>query len=151
MDPAVTSVTDVSTGPPKDPEPEDRYVVVLVAKGGARLIPGGRLEMNGFRTDAGLATVYLMTRFQEVGLPDRLPQEPVFEVHYPGRDIDDAVSRAAALATSLAPIRSRSFLASDGVHTMRRNAVNRSATRGRSASGSGRSLRGCPCRARTRP
>ena len=104
MDPAVTSVTDVSTGPPKDPEPEDRYVVVLVAKGGARLIPGERLEMNGFRTDAGLATVYLMTRFQEVGLPDRLPQELVFEVHCPGRDIDDAVSRAAALATSLAPI-----------------------------------------------
>jgi hypothetical protein len=83
---------------------DDSYIVVLVAKGGVRLKPGDRLELNGYQTDAGLATVFLMTRFQDIGLPERLPQELVFEVRCPGRDIDDAVARAAALTTSLVPL-----------------------------------------------
>jgi hypothetical protein len=45
-----------------------------------------------------------MTRFQEIGLPDRLPQELVFEVRCPGSDLEDAVARAASLATSLTPL-----------------------------------------------
>jgi hypothetical protein len=84
--------------------PDDTYVVVLAAKGGARLQPGERLQLNQLQTDAGPATVFLMTRFQEIGLPHRLPQELVFEVHCPGSDINDAIARAASLATSLTPL-----------------------------------------------
>lgn len=83
---------------------DDSYIVVLVARGGARLGPGERLQLNQLQTDAGLATVFLMTRFQEVGLPERLPQELIFEVHCPGTNLDDAVGRAANLATSLTPL-----------------------------------------------
>jgi hypothetical protein len=65
---------------------------------------GERLQLNQLQTDAGPATVFLMTRFQEIGLPHRLPQELVFEVRCPGSGIDDALARAASLATSLTPL-----------------------------------------------
>jgi hypothetical protein len=99
----------VAPGPAEDPlssadPPDDAYIVVLVARGGARLQPGERLQINELQTDAGPATVFLMTRFQEIGLPHRLPQELILEVRCPGSDIDDAVARAATLATSLTPV-----------------------------------------------
>jgi hypothetical protein len=56
-------------------EPDDNYVVVLVAKGGARLKPDEGIKITGFNTDAGPATVGLATRFQEIGLANRLPQD----------------------------------------------------------------------------
>jgi hypothetical protein len=83
---------------------DDNYIVVLVAKGGARLQPNEGIKIAGFQTDAGPASVGLRTRFQEIGLPNRPPQELIFEVLCPGSNIDDAVARAYALATSLAPL-----------------------------------------------
>jgi hypothetical protein len=83
---------------------DDNYIVVLVAKGGARLQPNEGIKIAGFQTDAGPASVGLRTRFQEIGLPNRLPQELIFEVRCLGSNIDDAVARASALATSLAPL-----------------------------------------------
>jgi hypothetical protein len=85
-------------------EPDDNYVVVLVAKGGARLKPDEGIKITGFNTDAGPATVGLATRFQEIGLANRLPQDLIFEVRCPGSNLDDAVARGSALATSLAPL-----------------------------------------------
>jgi hypothetical protein len=54
---------------------DNNYVVVLVAKGGARLKPDEGIKITGFNTDAGPATVGLATRFQEIGLANRLPQD----------------------------------------------------------------------------
>ena len=54
--------------------------------------------------DAGPATVGLATRFQEIGLANRLPQDLIFEVRCPGSSLDDAVARGSTLATSLAPL-----------------------------------------------
>jgi hypothetical protein len=85
-------------------EPDDNYVVVLVAKGGARLKPDEGIKITGFNTDAGPATVGLATRFQEIGLANRLPQDLIFEVRCPGSNLDDAVARGSTLATSLAPL-----------------------------------------------
>jgi hypothetical protein len=83
---------------------DDSYIVVLVAKGGVRLPPNEGFRLNGFQTDLGPATVGLATRFQEIGLPNRLPQELIFEVRCPGRNLDDAVALGSGLATSLAPL-----------------------------------------------
>ncbi|MFL6045866.1 MAG: hypothetical protein ACJ72M_12195 [Propionibacteriaceae bacterium] len=77
---------------------------MLVAKGGARLKPDEGIKITGFNTDAGPATVGLATRFQEIGLANRVPQDPIFEVRCPGSSLDDAVARGSALATSLAPL-----------------------------------------------
>jgi hypothetical protein len=83
---------------------DDNYIVVLVAKGGARLKPDEGIKITGFNTDAGPATVGLATRFQEIGLANRLPQDLIFEVRCPGTNLDDAVARGSTLATSLAPL-----------------------------------------------
>jgi hypothetical protein len=83
---------------------DDSYIVALVAKGGARLKPDEGIKITGFTTDAGPATVGLATRFQEIGLANRLPQDLIFEVRCPGSDLDDAVARGSILATSLAPL-----------------------------------------------
>jgi hypothetical protein len=83
---------------------DHNYVVVLVAKGGARLKPDEGIKITGFNTDAGPATVGLATRFQEIGLANRLPQDLIFEVRGPGSNLDDAVARGSALTTSLAPL-----------------------------------------------
>ena len=83
---------------------DDNYVVVLVAQGGARLKQDEGIKITGFNTDAGPATVGLATRFQEIGLANRLPQDLIFEVRCPGSSLDDAVARASTLATSLAPL-----------------------------------------------
>jgi hypothetical protein len=101
------SATDVELSQELHDEPEgldDNYVVVLVAKGGARLKPDEGIKITGFNTDAGPATVGLATRFQEIGLANRLPQDLIFEVRCPGSSLDDAVARGSALATSLAPL-----------------------------------------------
>jgi hypothetical protein len=101
------SATDVELPQELQDEQEgldDHYIVVLVAKGGARLQPNEGIKIAGFQTDVGPATVGLRTRFQEIGLPNRLPQELIFEVRCPGSDIDDAVARGSTLATSLAPL-----------------------------------------------
>ena len=58
-------------------------------------MPDQRLKLNRFQTEAGLANVAPMTRFQDIGLPEWLPWEPVFEVHCRGTSIEDAVDRAA--------------------------------------------------------
>lgn len=83
---------------------DDSYIVVLVAKGGVRLPPDQGFRLRGFSTEFGPATVGLATRFQEIGLPNRLPQDLIFEVRCPGRDLDDAVALASGLATNLAPL-----------------------------------------------
>ena len=83
---------------------DDNYVVVLVAQGGARLKQDEGIKITGFNTDAGPATVGLATRFQEIGLANRLPQDLIFEVRCPGSSLDDAVARGSTLATSLAPL-----------------------------------------------
>jgi hypothetical protein len=83
---------------------DDNYIVVLVAKGGVRLPPNEGFRLNGFNTDLGPATVGLATRFQEIGLPNRLPQDLVFEVRCPGRNLDDAVALGSGLATHLTPL-----------------------------------------------
>jgi hypothetical protein len=83
---------------------DDNYIVVLIAKGGVRLPPNEGFRLRGFSTDLGTATIGLMTRFQEIGLPNRLPQELIFEVRCPGRNLDDAVALGSGLATSLAPL-----------------------------------------------
>jgi hypothetical protein len=101
------SATDVELPQELQDEQEgldDHYIVVLVAKGGARLQPNEGIKIAGFQTDVGPATVGLRTRFQEIGLPNRLAQELIFEVRCPGSDIDDAVARGSTLATSLAPL-----------------------------------------------
>ena len=80
-----------------DDEQEDHdrnHVVVLVAKGGARLLPGEGIKIS-LNTDAGPATVWLATRFQETGLTNRLPQDLIFEVRCPGDNLDDAVARGS--------------------------------------------------------
>ena len=63
---------------------DDNYVVVLVAKGGAQLKPDEGIKITGFNTDAGPATVGLATRFQDIGLANRLPQDLIFEVRSQG-------------------------------------------------------------------
>jgi len=83
---------------------DDNYVVVLVAKGGAQLKPDEGIKITGFNTDAGPATVGLATRFQDIGLTNRLPQDLIFEIRCPGSNLDDAVARGSTLATSLAPL-----------------------------------------------
>ena len=47
---------------------DNSYIVVLVAKGGARLQPGEGLQLNQLNTDAGPARLVLSTRYQEVGI-----------------------------------------------------------------------------------
>jgi hypothetical protein len=100
------ALTSAEQQPPPvhDDLPDDTYIVVLVAKGGARLQPGEGLQLNQLHTDAGPASVVLSTRYQEVGLPERLPQELILAVHCPGTSLDDAVARAGTLATSLVPL-----------------------------------------------
>jgi hypothetical protein len=83
---------------------DDNYIVVLIAKGGVRLPPNEGFRLNGFQTDLGPATVGLATRFQEIGLPNRLPQDLIFEVRCPGRNLDDAVALGSGLATRLTPL-----------------------------------------------
>ena len=90
--------------PDEQEDLDHNYVVVLVAKGGARLKPDEGIKITGFNTDAGPAIVGLATRFQEIGLANRLPQDLIFEVRCPGSNLDDAVARGSALATSLAPL-----------------------------------------------
>jgi hypothetical protein len=82
---------------------DNTYIVVLIAKGGVRLPPDDGIRLN-FDIDTGPATIGLRTRFQEIGLPNRLPQDLVFEIHCSGRDLDDAVAVASGLATNLAPL-----------------------------------------------
>jgi hypothetical protein len=108
------------TGPSEGPAeqqnaPDDMYVVVLVANGGARLPPGQRIQLNDLETDAGPATATLVTRFQEIGL-NRLPQELVFEVRCPGTDLNDAVDRATTLATNDIPLAHIAYEGSPGMH-----------------------------------
>jgi hypothetical protein len=95
------TVVAAEESPVQEDPPDDSYIVVLLAKGGARLQPGQGLQLNQLHTDAGPARLVLSTRYQEVGRPERLPQELIFEVHCQGTDLDDAVRRAAVLATSL--------------------------------------------------
>jgi hypothetical protein len=83
---------------------DDNYIVVLVAEGGVRLPPNEGLRLQGFSTELGPATIGLVTRFQEIGLPNRLPQDLIFEIRCRGKDVDNAVAIASGLATSLTPL-----------------------------------------------
>jgi hypothetical protein len=42
--------------------------------------------------------------FRKIGLPNRLPQDLIFEVRCPGRNLDDAVALGSGLATHLTPL-----------------------------------------------
>ena len=64
---------------------DDNYLVVLVAKGGVRLPPDKASSSRGFQNGCWVRQpLAWRTRFQEIGLPNRLPQELIFEVRCPG-------------------------------------------------------------------
>jgi hypothetical protein len=77
---------------------------VLLAFGGAELLPGQRLALRGVPADDQAVEVVLSTRFEDAGLTDLIPRELTFEVYLEATDADAAVAQAGAIASGLAAL-----------------------------------------------
>ena len=75
--------------------------VVLLARAGAHLLPGQRLELRRWPVESGVDDVALLTRFEDAGLAEPLPRELALEVCC---DATEAVDRAAAVGGHLAAL-----------------------------------------------
>ena len=76
--------------------------VVLLSAGGAQLLPGQRLQLNGFPVEPGPADVVLYSRYEDVGVSDPIPRELAYEVQVPAEDADAAIAIAGAVGSGLA-------------------------------------------------
>lgn len=89
------------TEDPGDASARALWLVVLLASGGATLLPGERLELNSLPNDSETVDVAIATRFEDGGFTELVPRELVFEVRCRARNADDAVAQAGAVGGGL--------------------------------------------------